>query len=142
MKSVAGTLKLSLAQYREMAAFAQFGSDLDRTTQEQIANGERQTEILKQAQYAPFKMEEQVVSIYSATPQTGRDSWIRAYELGDIQRYESEMLDWMRQNHADVLGAISSSGKLEEDVEQKLIAALDAFGEIFRASTSSADEAA
>ena len=74
MKSVAGTLKLSLAQYREMEAFAQFGSDLDQATQDQIANGQRQVEMLKQGQYSPMSMEEQVVSIYSATPIKGRDS--------------------------------------------------------------------
>ena len=68
MKSVAGKLKLNLAQYREMAAFAQFGSDLDKATQEQLANGDRQTEMLKQGQYAPLKMEEQVVSIYAGHP--------------------------------------------------------------------------
>ena len=70
-KQVAGTLKLNLAQYREMAAFAQFGSDLDKATQEQLANGERQTEMLKQPQYQPMPMEEQVVSIYAATPPDG-----------------------------------------------------------------------
>ena len=103
MKSVAGSLKLNLAQYREMAAFSQFGSDLDAATQEQLANGERQTEILKQPQYAPLKMEEQVVAIYASTPQKDRDSWIRQLELEDIGRYESEMLEFMKANHADVL---------------------------------------
>ncbi len=77
MKKVAGTLKLSLAQYREMAAFSQFGSDLDKATQEQLANGERMTEILKQGQYQPMAAVEQVVSIFSATPPAGRKSWLR-----------------------------------------------------------------
>ncbi|MEC9000800.1 MAG: F0F1 ATP synthase subunit alpha, partial [Actinomycetota bacterium] len=95
-KAVAGTLKLNLAQYREMAAFAQFGSDLDRATQEQLANGERQTEMLKQPQYSPLPMEEQVVSIYSCTPQDDRDSWVRELELEDIGRYESELLELRR----------------------------------------------
>ncbi|MCH2172590.1 F0F1 ATP synthase subunit alpha [Myxococcota bacterium] len=131
-KAVAGTLKLNLAQYREMAAFAQFGSDLDKATQEQLANGERQSEMLKQPQYAPMKMEEQVVSIFSCTPEEGRDSWVRAYELSDLSRYESEMLEYVRANHADILEAIGTSGKLEEDVEQKLVAALDAFRDIFQ----------
>jgi F-type H+-transporting ATPase subunit alpha len=129
---VAGQLKLSLAQYREMAAFAQFGSDLDKTTQEQLANGERQTEILKQGQYSPLAMEEQVLSIFASTPQSGRDSWIRALELTDIARYESEMLDWMRSNKSDILSAIRDSGKFEEATEQKLITALDEFAEIFQ----------
>ena len=130
-KAVAGQLKLNLAQYREMAAFAQFGSDLDKATQEQLANGERQTEILKQGQYSPLPMEEQVVSIYASTPQESRDSWIRALELEDIARYESELLDWMRGNKSDILSAIRDSGKFEDETEQKLIVALDEFAQVF-----------
>ncbi len=139
-KSVAGQLKLNLAQYREMAAFAQFGSDLDKATQEQLANGERQTEMLKQAQYSPLAMEEQVVAIYASTPQEGRDSWIRPLELTDIQRYETEMLEWMRSTHPEILSAIRDSGKFEEETEQKLVAALDEFAKIFQPSTTSAVE--
>ena len=143
-KSVAGQLKLNLAQYREMAAFAQFGSDLDAATQEQLANGERQTEILKQGQYSPLQMEEQVVSIYASTPQpeNSRDSWIRQLELPDILRYEREMLDWMRANHAGILAGIKSSGKFEESTEQELIAALDEFGKIFQPTQAKGTEAA
>jgi F-type H+-transporting ATPase subunit alpha len=133
-RAVAGQLKLNLAQYREMAAFSQFGSDLDKATQEQLANGERQTEMLKQPQYSPMPMEEQVVSIYSCTPQTDRDSWVRRYELADIQRYETELLEHLRQNHGGILETIRSTGKLEEDVEQKLVAALDEFADIFQPS--------
>ncbi|MFB3118254.1 MAG: hypothetical protein ACE1ZP_05760, partial [Myxococcota bacterium] len=140
-KQVAGKLKLSLAQYREMAAFAQFGSDLDKSTQEQIANGERQTEMLKQAQYSPMKMEEQVVSIFAASPREDRDSWVRGYEVKDLLRYESELLDHLRQNHADTLSAIRESGKLEPATEQKLIAALDEFAGIFEPSATAATEA-
>ena len=138
-KAVAGSLKLNLAQYREMAAFAQFGSDLDKATQEQLANGERQTESLKQPQYSPMPMEEQVVAIYSGTPQEDRPSWLREYELGDIGRYESEMLEYVRTNHGDVLKAIRDSGKLEEDVEQKLVAALDAFKAVFQPTGGSGE---
>ena len=141
-KSVAGQLKLDLAQYREMAAFAQFGSDLDQATQEQLANGERQTEILKQGQYSPLAMEEQVVSIYAATPQAGRPSWIRKLALGDIQRYEHELLDWMKANHEDILSTIRETGKFEEATEQKLIAALDEFANVFQPSASREVEAA
>jgi F-type H+-transporting ATPase subunit alpha len=136
MKSVAGTLKLSLAQYREMAAFAQFGSDLDKATQEQIANGQRQTEILKQPQYAPLKMEEQVVSVFASTPPKAGDSWIRGYELEDIGRYEREMLDYMKSRHGGILDAIKKSGKLEDDTTTQLKAALDEFKGVFQASTS------
>jgi F-type H+-transporting ATPase subunit alpha len=137
-KQVAGSLKLNLAQYREMAAFAQFGSDLDKTTQEQLANGERQTEMLKQLQYSPMPMEEQVVSIYSCTPPEGRDSWVRPYELKDIGRYEREMLEYIHNSHGEILEAIRTSQKLEEEAEQKLTAALDAFAEIFEPSAGSA----
>ena len=141
-KSVAGQLKLNLAQYREMAAFSQFGSDLDKATQEQLANGERQTEILKQGQYSPLEMADQVVSIYASTPQTDRPSWIRELALGDVGRYETEMLDWMRSNKAEILDAIESSGKFEEEAEQKLIAALDEFAGIFQPTAAKSTEAA
>jgi F-type H+-transporting ATPase subunit alpha len=138
MKAVAGTLKLSLAQYREMAAFSQFGSDLDKATQEQLANGERQTEMLKQAQYSPMKMEDQVVAIYSCTPRDGGlDSWARKYGISDLHRYETEMLDYLRGSHADILEAIASTGKLEDETEKKLVEALDAFAGIFQASGGS-----
>jgi F-type H+-transporting ATPase subunit alpha len=138
-KKVAGQLKLNLAQYREMAAFSQFGSDLDKATQEQLANGERQTEILKQLQYSPLKMEDQVVSIFSATPPKGRDSWIRRYELRDILRYEQEMLAYVRENHGGVLDAIGQSGQLDDETEAKLVAALDEFAGVFQATGGSSD---
>jgi F-type H+-transporting ATPase subunit alpha len=143
-KDVAGQLKLNLAQYREMAAFSQFGSDLDKATQEQLANGERQTEMLKQPQYSPLAMEEQVVAIYASAPQTGRDSWIRAYELEDVGRYEQEMLEWMRAGHSEILEEIASSKKFAEETEQKLIGALDEFAKIFQPSKrgGSSEEAA
>jgi len=141
-KKVAGTLKLSLAQYREMAAFSQFGSDLDKATQEQLANGARQTEMLKQAQYSPMAMEEQVVSIFACMPPEGRDSWVRPYGLDEIQRYEQELLEHLRSNHGGILESIRTSGKLEDDVEQKLAAALDEFAEIFQASTGTGSQAA
>jgi len=141
-KAVAGQLKLNLAQYREMAAFAQFGSDLDKATQEQLANGERQTEMLKQPQYSPLAMEEQVAIIYASTPQADRDSWIRRYELEDIGRYEHELLDWLRSNKADVLDEIHGTGKFEEATEQKLAAALDDFAGIFQPSAGRGSEEA
>ncbi|MCZ6463891.1 MAG: F0F1 ATP synthase subunit alpha [Proteobacteria bacterium] len=142
IKAVAGTLKLSLAQYREMAAFSQFGSDLDKTTQEQLANGERQTEILKQAQYTPMSMEEQVVSIFAATPPEDRESWIRRYELEDIQRYEKELLSYMHSNYEGLLEVIRTSGKLDNETNQKLRDALDDFAGVFQPTTRSDDEAA
>ena len=142
MKKVAGQLKLNLAQYREMAAFSQFGSDLDKATQEQLANGERQTEMLKQPQYQPMPMEEQVVSVVAATPREGGESWVRKYELEDLGRYEQEMLNFLRSEHADVLESIRSSGQLDDANREKLFAALDRFGEIFQPTRSSDQEAA
>jgi F-type H+-transporting ATPase subunit alpha len=139
MKSVAGTLKLNLAQYREQAAFAQFGSDLDKATQEQLANGERQTEMLKQPQYSPMRMEEQVVSIYSSTQQETRPSWVRGFALEDLQRFEKEMLDFIRSSHGDILKSIGESGRLEEETQQKLAAALDEFAGIFEPSAGRAE---
>jgi len=139
-KAVAGQLKLNLAQYREMAAFAQFGSDLDKATQEQLANGERQTEILKQPQYSPLAMEEQVVTIYASTPQRERESWIRGYELADLARYEQEMLAFVRSNHSEILELIRDSGKFEDETERQLCAALDEFAEVFQVSATSGDE--
>jgi len=135
-KAVAGQLKLQLAQYREMAAFSQFGSDLDKATQEQLANGERQTEILKQAQYQPMSMEEQVVSIFAATPQAGNDSWVRKLGLQDVGRFEGELMSYLKTNHAGVLGSIRDSGALSDEARTELTAALDAFAEVFQPSTS------
>jgi F-type H+/Na+-transporting ATPase subunit alpha len=132
MRSVAGQLKLNLAQYREMAAFAQFGGDLDKATQEQLANGERLTETLKQNQYQPMPVEHQVLSIYVATPQESRASWVRGYPVEDVRRYEAEMLAFMTSQHPDVLEAIRSSGKLEDATKAKLSAALDEFAKIFQ----------
>ena len=138
-KKVAGPLKLNLAQYREMAAFSQFGSDLDKATQEQLANGERQTEILKQLQYAPLSMEDQVVSIFAATPPKDRDSWIRRYEMADIQRYEAEMLEYLRDNHANIFENVRNSGALDDETEAALVAALDEFAEVFQPTAGSGE---
>jgi F-type H+-transporting ATPase subunit alpha len=133
-RKVAGKLKLNLAQYREMAAFSQFGSDLDKATQEQLANGERQTEMLKQPQYSPMAMEEQVVSIFSAMQQEGRPSWVRNLAVEDLQRYEGELLEFVRDRHGELLEAIRKTGKLEDDVERKLVQALDEFAGMFQPS--------
>jgi len=142
MKSVAGQLKLNLAQYREMAAFAQFGSDLDKATQEQLANGERLTEMLKQGQYQPMPAEMQVISIFAATPQETRSSWVRPYPVADVGRYEKEMLAFITTRHAGIAEAIRSSGKLEDDTKAKLGAALDEFAKLFQPSKSAAGAAA
>jgi F-type H+-transporting ATPase subunit alpha len=141
-RKVAGTLKLNLAQYREMAAFAQFGSDLDKTTQEQLANGERQTEMLKQGQYKPMSMQEQVVSIFAATPREGHDSWVRRYEVSDLGRYEEEMLGHIRTRHAEILEEIRDTAQLSDELAAKLAAALDEFADVFQPSKKAESEAA
>src|SRR5678809_1044825 len=101
MKKVAGSIKLELAQYREMAAFAQFGSDLDASTQKLLARGARLTELLKQPQYAPMPIEEQVASIYAGT-----NGFLDAVEVKEVVRYEAAMLSFLRAEHADVLKSI------------------------------------
>jgi F-type H+-transporting ATPase subunit alpha len=137
MKEVAGTLRLALAQYREMAAFAQFGSDLDRATQEQIANGQRLTEVLKQGQYQPMPVEMQILSIYAATPKAGRDkTWVRDLPTGDIQRYLSEMLDSIEARHPDIPKEVREKKVLSEELKKKIDAALDEFAQIFQPSAS------
>jgi len=117
-----------------MAAFAQFGSDLDKATQEQLANGERLQEILKQGQYQPMTAAEQVVSIYAATPQAGRKSWVRDLGLGDIRRFEQELIAWMRTEQKALLAKIAESGQLGEAEDKALAAALDQFANNFQPS--------
>jgi F-type H+-transporting ATPase subunit alpha len=135
MKDVAGDLRVSLAQYDEVAAFSQFGSDLDAATQEQLANGERLTMILRQGQYSPLPVEQQVVQIYAATPQPGRASWVRKIPAKDVERYGRELCDFLRAQHNELLEEIASTGKLGDDLQTKLNAALDAFGEVFQPAT-------
>ena len=126
MKKVSGSIKLELAQYREMAAFAQFGSDLDASTQKLLARGARLTELLKQAQFAPMPVEEQVVSIYSGTA-----GFIDSVETKDVTRYEAAMLSFMRSEHKDVLKTIRDTKILDDDTTAKLKNALTAFGKQF-----------
>ncbi len=122
MKKVAGTIKLELAQYREMAAFAQFGSDLDASTQRLLNRGQRLTELLKQGQYQPMPVEEQVVSVY-----TGVRGYLDDIEVADIDRFESEFLDEVRANHGDILDTIRTTGDLSEETDKKLAAVLESF---------------
>jgi len=126
MKKVAGRIKLELAQYREMAAFAQFASDLDAATRRLLARGERLTELLKQGQYEPYPVEEQVVSIF-----LGVRGHLDGIAVANVQRFERAFLDEMRSKHADVLGSIRDSGDLSEEAETKLQAAAAAFAKAF-----------
>ena len=122
MKAVTGSLKLELAQYRAMEAFAMFASDLDAASKQQLARGQRLMELFKQGQYAPFPVENQVVSIWAAT--TGK---LDAVPISDITRFEMEFLDYLKRSHAGILDAIRESGKFEDDNEHALEAAYDSF---------------
>ncbi|MFK3889173.1 F0F1 ATP synthase subunit alpha [Sphingomonas sp. NPDC079357] len=126
MKKVSGSIKLELAQYREMAAFAQFGSDLDASTQKLLNRGARLTELLKQPQFSPMPFEEQTVSIYAGT-----NGFIDTVPVTDVNRYEAAMLSYMRADHADVLTAIRDSRELGKDTEAKLKDALGQFAKTF-----------
>ncbi|GIG37714.1 F0F1 ATP synthase subunit alpha [Cellulomonas pakistanensis] len=121
MKQVSGTLKLDLAQYRSLEAFAMFASDLDAASRAQLTRGARLMELLKQPQYSPFPVEEQVASIWAGTKGKLDD-----VPVEDVRRFESELLDHLRRN-TDVLSTIASTGKLGDDLEAKLASAVDDF---------------
>ena len=126
MKKVSGSMKLDLAQYREMAAFAQFGSDLDASTQKLLNRGARLTELLKQPQFSPMPFEEQTVSIFAGT-----NGYLDSVDTNRVTEYESAMLSFMRNEHADVLEEIRTTGKFEDDTKNKVVAALDKFAKQF-----------
>ncbi|MFZ5704260.1 MAG: F0F1 ATP synthase subunit alpha [Pseudomonadota bacterium] len=126
MKKVAGSIKLELAQYREMAAFAQFGSDLDASTQKLLNRGARLTELLKQPQFNPLPFEEQVVSIFA-----GVNGYIDAFPVTSVVRFEAALLSEFRSRHADILTDIRTTKDLSDETKGKLKAALDAFVKTF-----------
>ena len=135
MKKVSGTVRLELAQYRELEAFAQFGSDLDKASQQQIARGQRVVEVLKQNQYQPLPVEEQVAIIWSVTKAKLDD-----VPVTDVRRFEKELLEFMRSRHADVLAQLRTE-KLSDDLEGRLEAAVDAFKQTFQPSVAVATDA-
>ena len=122
MKKVAGSIKLELAQYREMAAFAQFGSDLDASTQKLLNRGSKLTELLKQNQYSPMTIAEQVVSIF-----TGVNGYLDDLELNLIKDFEKDLFELIKSSHGDIIEAINSSGNLEDDVASKLSTIIEEF---------------
>lgn len=121
MKKVAGTLKLTLAQYRSMAAFAMFASDLDATTRSQLTRGERLMELLKQPQSTPYPVEEQVASIW-----VGTHGYLDELDVSDVSSYEHQLLDYLR-SHSDVLTTIRETGVLDDDTENALREAAEKF---------------
>ncbi|ADD67661.1 ATP synthase F1, alpha subunit [Denitrovibrio acetiphilus DSM 12809] len=128
MKQVAGSLRLNLAQYRELAAFSQFGSDLDAATQAQLRRGAKLVEILKQGQYKPVKVEEQVVIIFA-----GVNGLLDSIETSALLKFESEFIAYLKSNKADILSEIVSAGKISDELSAKMKAATEEFKKMFTA---------
>jgi len=127
MKDVAGTLRLDLSQYRELEAFSQFGSDLDKSTQQKLARGERIVEILKQNQYSPMPVEEQVIIIYTVT-----NGYLDDLPVDNLQRFEEEYLSFVDSNYAEVKEEIVESGKLSDELKEKLDEIVKEFKDMFQ----------
>ncbi|KLO27612.1 ATP synthase F0F1 subunit alpha [Mycolicibacter heraklionensis] len=132
MKEVAGSLRLDLSQYRELEAFAAFASDLDATSKAQLERGARLVELLKQPQYAPLPVEEQVVSIF-----LGTEGHLDSVPVEDVGRFESELLDHIRASENDILTGIRESKKLSDEANEKLVAVINQFKKGFAASDGS-----
>jgi len=132
MKQVAGRLRLDLAQFRELEAFAEFGSDLDKASQQQLDRGARIVEILKQPQYSPFPVEEQVQSIWAAT-----NGYLDDVPLDQVGRFERELLDHLRSRNSSIGDTIVSTGKLEEETEAQLKSAVEDFKQSWTARVDS-----
>ncbi|MBU6152714.1 MAG: F0F1 ATP synthase subunit alpha [Bdellovibrionales bacterium] len=126
MKQVAGTLRIDLAQYREKAAFAQFGSDLDPATQRQLARGQRLVEILKQPQYQPKPVEDQILVIFA-----GVNGFLDRMPTSKLLAYESQLLDYLTKNHPAIAKTITEKKAIDDDTKAKLIEALKAFEKVF-----------
>jgi len=122
MKKVAGSIKLELAQYREMAAFAQFGSDLDASTQKLLNRGSKLTELLKQDQYSPMPVAQQVIAVFS-----GVKGFLDDVEIADIKNTEKRIYEKIKSSNPEIIDSINTSGKLDEEVEKKLISIIEQF---------------
>ena len=127
MKKVSSSLKLELAQYHEMLAFAQFGSDLDAATKKIIDHGARLTELLKQPQYSPMSVSEQVLSLYAA-----KNGYLDQIEAGEVSAFEKRMIREFREQHADILNELETSGEMSDELNEKIKAAMDAVLEAYR----------
>jgi F-type H+/Na+-transporting ATPase subunit alpha len=131
MKGVAGRLRLDLAQYRDLAAFAQFGSDLDKATQSMLARGQRMTEILKQDQYSPLPVEKQIVIIFAAT-----NAYLDAIPVSECRRYEKDLYSFLEARHAGLLKDIAEKKDLKGELGDKLKAVLAEFGGLFQVQST------
>ncbi|MFH1624838.1 MAG: F0F1 ATP synthase subunit alpha [Pseudomonadota bacterium] len=127
MKQVAGSLRLDLAQYRELAAFAQFGSDLDKTTQAQLARGSRLTELLKQPQYKPLSVEKQILLIYAGTK-----GFVDQYPVPVLAKYEEDLFKFFDEKHGDILGEVRDKRAIDDGLGERLDSALNEFKGIFK----------
>jgi F-type H+-transporting ATPase subunit alpha len=128
MKQVAGTLRLELAQYREMAAFAQFGSDLDQATQRQLNRGARLVELLKQGQYEPLPVEKQIVIIYAGT-----NGYVDELPLSALKKYEQELYSFVETKQPDLFAEILKKRELDAELRAKLSKILEEFKQTFKA---------
>jgi F-type H+-transporting ATPase subunit alpha len=133
MKKIAGRLRLDLAQFRELEAFAAFGSDLDAASKAQLERGARMVELLKQGQYSPFALERQIASIWAGT--TGN---LDSIPVADIRRFEVEFLDFIARERKDIFSVISETKVLEDETVAKLQSAIDDFKKQFKSSASQA----
>src|SRR6187401_2902588 len=129
MKTVAGRLRLDLAQFRELAAFAMFASDLDKATQAMLAKGQRMTEILKQDQYSPISMEKQVIGMYA-----GINGFLDAYAVSDVRRYERELQAHLDARHPGLLKEIAEKKELTKEITERVKAVLAEFADLFKAT--------
>ena len=127
MRKVAGTLRIDLSQYQELAGFAQFGSELDKESQRQIERGKRMTELLKQDQYSPLKVGEEVLVLYAGT-----HGYLDSIEVSDVLPYEKQLLSFVRAEHPAVLDTLNSVNELTPEAEEKIVAALEAFKTVFK----------
>jgi F-type H+-transporting ATPase subunit alpha len=127
MKQVAGTMRLELAQYRELSAFAQFGSDLDKEAKARIEKGQRMVEILKQEQYKPMHLENQIMILYAAI-----NNYLQDIPVGTVRRFEREFLDYMNTHQKDVGRQIIEIGELNDEINKKLNTAIEEFKRTFK----------
>ena len=126
MKKIAGPIRIELAQYRELAAFSQFGSDLDADTKEKLAQGERIKEILKQPQYKPVPVEYQVIIIYAATKK-----YLLDVEISAIQSFEKQLFEYIDTKHPEIPSSIREKRVIDEECEKSLVTAIEAFKKVF-----------
>ena len=133
MRQVAGTLRLDLAQYRELAAFAQFGSDLDKSTQAQLNRGARLVEILKQPQYEPLAVERQVAIIYAGT-----NGYLDTIAVSDVRNFETELYQYIESRHPQVFSGIREKKQLDDQLKPALDSAVKAFAQEFGARKAAA----